>query len=93
MNEGANVMYSEYDEDYYEPLLDEVNPDEFIETNSPEVDQELRCGVVTAPPTTERGGATLAVAPSQAMDEGRTEQRHSGGHSCQELPPHLPTQT
>ena len=42
----------------------------------------------TAPPIAERGGASLVVA---ATGKGRKEERHSGEHSCQELPPQLPS--
>ena len=38
-----------------------------------------------------RGGATLSVAAGQATGKGRKEERHSEGHSCQELPPQLLT--
>ena len=41
-----------------------------------------------APPISEKGRATLAVATDQAMDERDEEQRHNDGHSFQQLTTH-----
>ena len=61
------------------------------EISPPLDDHKVFLDAVTALSTLEGGGAMLAIITDKTRNsKGNEEERHSHGHSCQELPSTLP---